>query len=247
MVDTVLLTEISEKLNKRSDINLTFTSDKSDFTTKIYPPLNLDLNKWSIGLACLDTYYSFTNINTGNNCLKYSNDSGTTWIDLTIPVGCYGITHINEAIKEHVQGFELTPNLITLGSVINISNETLRINFNVDNSIASVLGFDKTKILSSGINKSEDIVKILEINSILVNCDIISNSYLNGINSAIIYSFFPNVIPGGKIIKEPGTITFLSINRSFIESIRIWLTDQDGKLIDFRGEKITARLMLKYL
>ena len=128
-----------------------------------------------------------------------------------------------------------------------MSSETLRINFNIDNSIASVLGFDKTKILSSGINKSEDIVKILEINSILVNCDIISNSYLDGINSSIIYSFFPNVIPGGKIIKEPSTITFLSINRSFIESIRIWLTDQDGKLIDFRGEKITARLMLRYL
>ena len=190
MADTVLLTEISEKLNKRSDINLTFTSDKSDFTTKIYTPLNLDLNKWSVGLACLDTYYSFANINTGNSCLKYSNDTGTTWTDIAITVGCYGIMHINEAIKEHVHGFELTPNLITLGSIITISSETLKINFNVNNSIASVLGFDKTKILSSGINKSEDIVKILEINSILVNCDIISNSYLDGITQLLfIHSF----------------------------------------------------------
>ena len=50
-----ILNQISEKLTKKSDINLTFTSDKSDFTTKLYPPLNLEMDKWSLGLVCLDT------------------------------------------------------------------------------------------------------------------------------------------------------------------------------------------------
>ena len=39
--------------------------------------------------------------------------------------------------------FELVPNTITLGSIITISNEQFKIDFNVDDSLASVLGFDK--------------------------------------------------------------------------------------------------------
>jgi hypothetical protein len=237
--------------NKKPDINLTFTSDKSDFTIKIYPPLNLEIDKWSIGLVCLDTYYSFSNINSGNNKLKYSDDNGTTWTEIAIPVGCYEIVQINEAIKEALGDkssyFELAPNYVTLGSIITITNDSFKIDFDTNNSMAPVLGFNKDSVLGSGVNNSAHIVNILEVNSILVNCDIISNSYLNGSHSPVIYSFFPNVRPGGKIIQEPNTITFLSINRSYIESIRIWLTDQDGKTIDFRGEKITARLLLRHL
>jgi len=246
----ILLGQISEKLTKKSDINLIFTSDKSDFTTKIYPPLNLEMDKWSLGLACLDTYYSFANINSNNNKFKYSIDSGTTWTNISLPVGCYEITQINETIKELLEDkssyFELVPNFLTLGSIITITNEQFKIDFNVDNTLATVLGFKKDRILTVGVNKSPDIVNILEINSILVNCDIISGSYLNGSNSPVIYSFFPNVQPGGKIVQEPKTITFLSVNRDFVESIRIWLTDQNGKPIDFRGEKITLRITLKY-
>jgi len=208
----ILLGQISEKLTKKSDINLIFTSDKSDFTTKIYPPLNLEMDKWSLGLACLDTYYSFANINSNNNKFKYSIDSGTTWTNISLPVGCYEITQINETIKELLEDkssyFELVPNFITLGSIITITNEQFKIDFNVDNTLATVLGFKKDRILTVGVNKSPDIVNILEINSILVNCDIISGSYLNGSNSPVIYSFFPNVQPGGKIVQEPKTITF---------------------------------------
>lgn len=246
-----ILNQISEKLTKKSDINLTFTSDKSDFTTKLYPPLSLEMDKWSLGLVCLDTYYSFSNIDSSDNKLKYSADGGTTWELITLPVGCYEIVQLNETIKELLGDkggyFELVPNTITLGSIITISNEQFKIDFNVDDSLASVLGFDKLKVLGSGVNKSENIVNILDINSILVNCDIISGSYLNGSQSPVIYSFFPNVRPGGKIVKEPNSITFLSVNRSLIESIRIWLTDQDSKPIDFRGEKITVRFLLRYL
>ena len=112
----ILLGQISEKLTKKSDINLLFTSDKSDFTTKIYPPLNLEMDKWSLGLACLDTYYSFANINSNNNKFKYSSDNGATWTDVSLPVGCYEITQINETIKELLEDkssyFELVPNFI---------------------------------------------------------------------------------------------------------------------------------------
>ena len=71
-------------------------------------------------------------------------------------------------------------------------------------------------------------VNILTINSILVNIDIISGSYVNGSIQPTIYSFFPNVYPGYKIIENPQNLLYLSITSDTIHSITIWLTDQNG-------------------
>ena len=83
------------------------------------------------------------------------------------------------------------------------SDMFLRNNYEVDfrkyNSINSLLGFH-SKLYTSGFNKSEDIVNILTINSILVHIDIISGSYVNGSTQTTIYSFFSNV-PGIKLSK----------------------------------------------
>ena len=49
-------------------------------------------------------------------------------------------------------------------------------------------------------NDSENMVNILTINSILVNIDIISGSYVNGFTQPTIYSFFPDVSSGYNII-----------------------------------------------
>ena len=46
-------------------------------------------------------------------------------------------------------------------------------------------------------------VNILTINSILVNIDIICGSYVNGSTQPTIYSFFPDVSSGYKIIENP--------------------------------------------
>ena len=83
-----------------------------------------------------------------------------------------------------------------------IINNNCEVDFRRYNSINSLLGFD-SKRYTSGFNESENIVNILTINSILVNIDIISGSYVNGSTQPTIYSFFPNVSPGYKIIENP--------------------------------------------
>ena len=52
------------------------------------------------------------------------------------------------------------------------------VDFRQDNSINSLLGFH-SKLYTSGFNESENMVNIPTINSILVNIDIISGSYVN--------------------------------------------------------------------
>ena len=107
----------------------------------------------------------------------------------------------------------------------------LRNNYEVDfrqyNSINSLLGFH-SKLYTSGFNESENMVNILTINSILVNIDIISGSYVNGSTQPTNYSFLPNVSPGYNIIENPHKLLYLPITSDTIHSITVWLTDQNG-------------------
>ena len=85
----------------------------------------------------------------------------------------------------------ITANLSEIKSVVHNSNDSYKIDFNVPNSIGSVLGFTNETI-GMGYNESfSNIVNIIQVNSILVNLDIISESYVNRSASPTIYSFNP--------------------------------------------------------
>ena len=96
-------------------------------------------------------------------------------------------------------------------------------------------------------NESENMVKILTINSILVNIDIISGSYVNGSTQSTIFTFFPNVSPVYKIIENPHNILYLPATADTFHSITIWLTDQNGNELNLRGENLSMRFHLRDL
>jgi hypothetical protein len=132
-----------------------------------------------------------------------------------------------------------------LTSIVNIENPSYKIDFGVDNSIGSVLGFDKV-IISYGYNESSNIVNIMQVNSILVNIDIIMGSYVNGSQSPTLYSFYPNVSPGYKIVERPNpSLIYYPLSRHDISRMRVWLTDQNGTLVDLRGETVTMRIHVR--
>ena len=88
-------------------------------------------------------------------------------------------------------------------------------------------------------------VNILTINSILVNVDIISGSYVNGSTQPTIYLFFPNVSLGFKIIENPHNLLYLTITSDTIHSITVCLTDQNGYALNLRGENLSVRFHLR--
>ena len=61
----------------------------------------------------------------------------------------------------------------------------------------------------------------------------------------VLYSFFPDVPPGYKMNEKPNTVVYLPVTIPTINSIHIWLTDQNLKPLNLRGETITIRLHLK--
>ena len=125
-----------------------------------------------------------------------------------------------------------------------IINNKFEVDFRRYNSINSLLGFD-SKLYTWGFNESGNMVNILTLNSILVNIDIVSGSYVNASTQPTIYSFFPDVSPGYKIIENPHNLLYLPITADTIHSITIWLTDQNGNELNLRGENLSIRFHLR--
>ena len=85
----------------------------------------------------------------------------------------------------------------------------------------------------------------MSITSLRVTSDIIGASYTNGTTGNVMYSFFPNVGPGYKIVKEPANLVFLPITLSMISSMETTLTDQNGKLVYLSGEELSIRFVIR--
>ena len=73
----------------------------------------------------------------------------------------------------------------------------------------------------------------------------ISGSYVDGTHEPVIYSFFPNVDPGHKIVEKPQNLVYLPVRVRNIDRMTVTITNQDGKLLDLRGEQVSARFHLR--
>ena len=237
-------------------ITFLVSDTSSDFTTYIVPPLILDPNKrYEAALLSIDMYNSIPNVTEENNQLQYSLDDGATWKTIKLPIGSYELGNINEEIqrqmvekgdydKEKEQFYlNVTGNISTLKSIVEITKDKFKVNLG---NLGSTLGFPPNQILKQGYHESPNIVDIMKINSILVKVDIICGSYVGKSQSPAIYSFYPNVPPGRKIVERPNpSLIYYPVNTRSIESIRLWLTDQDNKPVDIRGERVTVRIALR--
>ncbi len=222
---------------------------KRDFMVPVtFPSANCS---YEMALTKVETYYSFPNIDETNCNIKVSFDNGQTWKDLAIETGCYEIKAINKTLQRLVveaggksNGITLSPDINTLKCILNITEKNYQIDFNVNDSLCSVLGF-KPKIYKLGRHNSCQIVNIMHVNSILVKCDIVAASTLDAGEAPLLYTFFPNVSPGEKIVEVPINLIYVPVTRDIISSMTAWLTDQDGKDLNLRGEEVSLTFHIR--
>lgn len=245
-----LLEKIALNTEPKESFQIIVSDNKTKFTTQFNPHIQLKKNKtYEIALVNLETYYSFPNITTDNNHFSYSPDAGETWYHILIPEGSYDIEDINKFIQQkmrqngHEANITISANTNTLKAVL-ITEGGYHVDFRPEHSICQVLGFNNA-VYTADYQESENPVNILSINSILVNIDIISGSYVNGQRNPTIYSFFPAVSPGYKIIETPANLVYLPITLDVIYSMETNLTDQNGNLLNLRGENVSIRFHLR--
>lgn len=256
MNQSELLEKIARNTDPKASFYILISENSTRIKTRFNPLIQLDnTKKYEMALVSLETYYSFPNIDSKNNNFRYSPDNGATWVNIDIPEGSYEITDINDYIQRIMKGtghydaihdqfyISIEPNYNTLKSVVDIG-ANYRVDFTTNNSIRTVLGFN-SQILTAGYNESEIIVNILSVNSLRVTSDIIGSSHVNGGTENIIYSFFPNVGPGFKIIQEPLNLIYLPVTLSTVSQMETKLIDQSGKLINLRGEELSIRFHIR--
>ena len=237
---------------------LVVSGSNSRLYTRYNPPMEfLSSNAgYEIALYRLETYFSFPNINSSNNSIRISIDSSKSWFDLKISIGSYDINGINDALQRLLleksnDGKVKKPYLMLSGNtntrkcVLEIMKDSTIVDFNTENSIRSVLGFEAKKYKGGKRYESENKVNILSVNSILVHCDVINPSRVNGMLAPVIYNFFPNVSPGEKIVSQPQHLIYVPLTMSVIPSMTVWVTDQNRNLLDLRGEQLTLTFHIR--
>jgi hypothetical protein len=213
---------------------------------------------YEIGLKSLATSYSVPNIDVQNNNFRYSTDKGATFHDINLEIGSYELEDIQISIQNKLRAnahydIEKDKPYITIqgnpgtGKIeIDIENPDYKIDFSTKNTIGSILGFDKRQI-DLGHHVSDGIAMINPLNTILVHCNLVDGTRYNGKAIQSIYEFSPKVPPGYQMVVENTNPTFLPVSNGFgkIQYVRIWLTDEDLRPINLRGEELTIVLLLK--
>ena len=216
---------LAEHAEPKPSYNIIVTRNTSTLQTVFNPSLVFAGGSschYEMTLMKLETYCSFPNIKSTNNCMKISIDKEVTWKSISKPIGCYEIKAINKLLQRLIveaggkaDKIIISPNNNILKCILDIKDVNYQINFAVENSLRTVMGFD-AKIYKCGRHESVNMVDIMSVNSILVHWDIIGASRMNGIEAPVIYNFFPNAAPGNKIVSTPRNLIYVPITLNVI-------------------------------
>ena len=85
----------------------------------------------------------------------------------------------------------------------------------------------------------------MSLNAILVHCNIIHSLYIRDTQAPVAYNFFPDAAPGQKILEAPRNLIYHPETVDVISTLSVLLTDQQGKLLDLRGEELPIHFHLR--
>lgn len=240
------LEKINDTLNNKYEELFICEGKSSDI--KIYFPAPIYLNpnrNYKLGLKYFSVYNSIRNVTKANNKIKVDNN------EITIPPGSYELSSLNYYFskysgvdKDKKYNVEFVPN-INLNKVELVLRNGKTVDFNVDNSINELLGFEKK--LYNENSTAENRANIQnDIDAINIHCDLINGGYKNGKVENIIYSLPSFTVDLGiRILEIPTYPVYLTINKNIIQSINLLILDNKARLIDFGNEKIMIQLHLK--
>jgi len=230
-----------------------------NFITEFTRPIILDSNtKYVVGLnRIINMSSTWFNVNAGynNQLIKYSLDSGSTFNNITFPAGVWNYTDFNTYIKDQTKIVKDGANNNEYPISLEFDNTTFRVtvtlanNYQLDltaSNFNELIGFDK-KILSNETNIGTRVPNLSQDTDILnIHCDLINESLVDGQDTDIIYSFSTSVLnPSYSFTLEPKRVTFNPVNKNYISSIRIHITDEKRRLVNLNGSDTSFSLILK--
>ncbi|KYN40759.1 hypothetical protein ALC56_04837 [Trachymyrmex septentrionalis] len=202
---------------------LTLIGTTSILTASYFSALDLSNGEYELGLTNFETYNAIPNVISTNNKFYFDTDDKI----ITIPEGSYELKILILRANEN-----------TMRSQIKCA---YKINFTKPNNIGSLLGYSKSRVIQP--NKwyaSDKPVNIVNVTIIRIKCNITSGAYNNDKPGHTIHEFAVNVPPGYKLSDTPTHVIYLPVVARNVTDITIRIVDQNGQLINLRGEEIST-------
>ena len=95
-----------------------------------------------------------------------------------------------------------------------------------------------------GVYVSDKILNFSTTNKIHLKCDCIDGSTQDGVRLPILFSFVLDKPSGYKVFCEPETIHYKKINKSVLNTIKLYLEDDNNEEVNFNGEVLTFTLQM---
>ena len=177
----------------------------------------------------------------------------SSFITYELDPGIYTFKDISEALFNILQSeypgprnvIDIEYNDITMKTKLVVKSGIIAIRFDEKLFFSTVLGFTPGWDYKHYYKYlSQKVVNLGSTNKILLKCDCIDGSVLNGLRQPILYSFVLVKLPGYKIFSEPETIHYKKINKSVLNTITFYLEDDNNKEVDFNGETLTFTLQM---
>ncbi|ESO94749.1 hypothetical protein LOTGIDRAFT_160991 [Lottia gigantea] len=227
------------------------TSNKSDIKLSVDYEYELDRNqKYELGLKYFSVYNFIRNINEKNNQIKISTDNGVTFKTIRLLPGSYEYVAINEYLSKYggsVNGknnIEFEGNL-NLNKIKLILRNNSQVDFNVENSLNALLGFDKQIYMQSTLAPHKVNIEN-DIDVINIHCNLINGGFFNKYKRQIICGIPTFTVPiGYRIIEKSFQPTYLPLNSFMIKDINLEIKDGKNRCIDFGNKEIVIQLHLK--
>ena len=209
-------------------------------------------------MTFLSAYNGIFNVTDSNNKFYFTKSitDDNHFTQITISPGAYEMERLDIEIKRIIideihyteanYPFKIKPDFTTLGSIVEITDPESAISFKPEDSIGSLLGFNKRSIYEE-YNLSDNLVDILSFDNIFLECNIAQGMIFRGKRSRIIHNFTLDVDPGYKDIEKlrGGVQWFLMESKDIISSICFKLKNENGNLVSFNGQSVTSRLSIK--
>lgn len=97
------------------------------------------------------------------------------------------------------------------------------------------------------IKSIDESIQSLKLKVLRVDCDIISDSYINGERGQTIHQFAASasLVKGRTIVEIPKNLNYFPVKTQNLRSIQISIVDDKGASIDLNGAEIICRISIK--
>ena len=215
----------------------------SDFTKVIDRPIVLGGNQWYVIVLDKVTTmtYSWHNVSPDyqNNIISYHN--GTEYKRIAFSNGCDDYTELSDYIKETlITNYDLEPDQASpITTEFDLSSFKCFVSiikpFALDlrgSNFGALIGFE-TKVIRQ-TQYGTNLPNITNnLDTLYIRCDLVDNSIVDGVYSDVIYTISMADLRRSYPFKdEPILKGFCEVNKTIINSFRIYITDALGKIIN---------------